>query len=171
MAIYMKYGSVNGDVDTKGYEKWIMLHSFQWGTGRAIQTATGSGANRQGTHASVSEITVTKSLDPASGHLQRDSLDGKLNTKVEIKFTLADSENRCYLAFELHDTGVSGYSISHGPKTLTATQAKACKKAWARFILEHEKALSNGERIPIHDLRLLTVELFPGSEFTPTNRK
>ena len=114
MAIYMKFGKIDGDVTTKGYEKWINVHSFQWGAGRGISSAAGSGTNRQGSHASVSEVTISKSLDPSSLGLLRDSLDGKLNTKVEFKFTLADQSNQCYLAYELTDTGVSGYSVSSG---------------------------------------------------------
>ena len=114
MAIFMKFGDKKGDVDTTQYKEWIMCHSFQFGSGRGIQTSTGSGANRQGSHASVSEVTVTKNLDPASLHLWRDSLDGKLNTKVEFSFTRADQDNSEYLHVTLFDTGVSGFSISSG---------------------------------------------------------
>lgn len=114
MAIYMKFGTVDGDVTTKGYEKWIEVESFQWGVGRGISSAIGSGASRQGSHASVSEITVSKHLDPASPKLLRDALVGKLDTKVQIKFTLADETHRSYLDLELTHTGVSGYSISSG---------------------------------------------------------
>ena len=114
MAIFMKFGDKKGDVDTKQYKEWILCHSFQFGSGRGISSATASGANRQGSHASVSEITVTKQLDPASLHLWRDSLDGKLNTKVEFAFTIADQDNSEYLHCTLTDTGVSGFSISSG---------------------------------------------------------
>ena len=114
MAIFMKFGDKKGDVDTKQYKEWIMCHSFQFGSGRGIHTAQASGANRQGSHASVSEITVTKNLDPASLHLWRDSLDGKLNTVVEFSFTRADQDNSEYLHVKLWDTGVSGFSISSG---------------------------------------------------------
>ena len=37
MAIYMKFGSIDGAVTTKGFEKWIELNSFQWGVGRACR--------------------------------------------------------------------------------------------------------------------------------------
>ena len=114
MAIFMKFGDKKGDVDTTQFKQWIMLHSFQFGSGRGISSATGSGGNRQGSHASVSEVTVTKILDPASLHLWRDSLDGKLNTTVEIAFTIADQDNSEYLHVTLFDTGVSGWSVSSG---------------------------------------------------------
>ena len=114
MAIFMKFGDKKGDVDTTQYKEWIVCHSFQFGSGRGIASATASGANRQGSHASVSEITVSKALDPASLHLWRDSLDGKLNTKVEFAFTRADEDNSEYLHVTTWDTGVSGFSISSG---------------------------------------------------------
>ena len=78
MAIFMKFGDKKGDVDTPQYKEWIMCHSFQFGSGRGISSSTASGQNRQGSHASVSEITVTKLLDPASlGCRRRRSRLGK----------------------------------------------------------------------------------------------
>ena len=62
----------------------------------------------------MSEVTVSKALDPASLHLWRDSLDGKLNTTVDIAFTVADADNSEYLHVTLWDTGVSGWSVSSG---------------------------------------------------------
>ena len=114
MAIFMKFGDKKGDVDTTQYKEWIMCHSFQFGSGRGIGSAAASGGNRQGSHATVSEITVSKNLDPSSLHLWRDGLDGKLNTKVEFAFTLADQDNSEYLHVTLTDTGVSGFSMSSG---------------------------------------------------------
>jgi len=114
MAVFMKFGDKKGDVDTTQYKGWIMCHSFQFGSGRGIGSATASGGNRQGSHASVSEVTVSKALDPASLHLWRDSLDGKLNTTVDFSFTVADQDNSEYLHVTLWDTGVSGFSISSG---------------------------------------------------------
>jgi len=114
MAIFMKFGTKKGDVDTTQYKEWIMCHSFQFGSGRGIGSATASGGNRQGSHASVSEVTITKSLDPASLHLWRDSLDGKLNTTVDFAFTRADKDNSEYLHVTLTDTGVSGFSLTSG---------------------------------------------------------
>jgi type VI secretion system secreted protein Hcp len=114
MAVFMKFGAKTGDVDTTQYKGWIMCHSFQFGSGRGIGSASASGGNRQGSHASVSEVTVTKSLDPATLHLWRDSLDGKLNTTVDFSFTLADQDNSEYLHVTLWDTGISGFSMSSG---------------------------------------------------------
>jgi len=114
MAIFMKFGDKKGDVDTKEFTGWIACHSFQFGSGRGISSATASGGNRQGSHASVSEVTITKLLDPATLHLWRNSLDGDLKTTVDISFTVADQGNTEYLHVTLWDTGVSGFSMSSG---------------------------------------------------------
>jgi type VI secretion system secreted protein Hcp len=115
MAIFMKFGDkVKGDIDTPQYKTWIMVESFQFGSGRGIGSATASGGNRQGSHASVSEVTISKHLDPSSLPLWRDSLDGKLATTVDFSFTRADQDNSEYLHVTLWDTGVSGWSMSSG---------------------------------------------------------
>ena len=114
MAVFMKFGDKKGDVDTKEYKGWIQCESFQFGSGRGIASAAASGSNRQGSHASVSEVTVSKHLDPSSLPLWRNSLDGDLKTKVEFAFTRADQDNSEYLHVTLWDTGVSGWSMSSG---------------------------------------------------------
>lgn len=115
MAIFMKFGDkAAGDVDTAQYKGWINVYSFQFGSGRGIGSATTSGGNRQGSHASVSEVTISKNHDPATLPLWRDSLDGKLNTTVDFSFTRADADNSEYLHITLWDTGVSGFSTSSG---------------------------------------------------------
>ena len=114
MAIFMKFGDKKGDVDTDQYKGWIMCHSFQFGSGRGIGSAAASGGNRQGSHASVSEITVSKNLDPSSLPLWRNALDGDLKTTVDFAFTRADQDNSEYLHVTLWDTGVSGWSMSSG---------------------------------------------------------
>ena len=113
MAIYMKFGSsTKGDVTSKGHENWIEIFSFQFGIGRGIRSAGGAAGNRQGSHASVSEVTVTKHLDESSLDLFSDGLTGPLSTQVDFAFTLADADNKEYLHVTLWDTGVSGWSTS-----------------------------------------------------------
>ncbi len=114
MAIFMKFGDKKGDVDTDPFKGWIMCELFQFGSGRGIGSAAASGANRQGSHASVSEITLSKHLDPSSLPLWRNSLDGDLKTTVDFAFTRADQDNSEYLHVTLWDTGVSGWSMSSG---------------------------------------------------------
>src|SRR5262249_5534296 len=103
-------------VTTAGHEKWIELHSFQWGIGRGISKSAGSGADREGSTPSVSEIVVTKDTDSSSPNLKRASLglppadEGKT---VHLDFGKTDtSQPEPYLQLTLENCLVSGWSIS-----------------------------------------------------------
>jgi len=118
MPIFMQYDGIDGDVTTKGYEKWIELSSWQWGIGRGITSSTAGGADREATTPSVSEMVVTKVTDGASTNLMRASLglapagEGK---KVKIDFVQTDQgQPEPYMSFVLENTLVSGWSLSSG---------------------------------------------------------
>ena len=118
MPIFLQYQGIDGDVTTAGHEKWIEVHSIQWGTGRGISMNTASGADREGSTPSVSEVVVTKDTDSASPNLLRASLglppadEGKT---VNIDFCKTDtSQPEPYLQFTLDNCLVSGYSLSSG---------------------------------------------------------
>jgi type VI secretion system secreted protein Hcp len=118
MPIYVKYDGIDGDVTTAGHEKWIEVHSFQWGVGRGMTNSGGSGADREGSTPSVSEIVLTKDTDGASPNLFRASLgkppadEGKT---VNIDFVKTDtSQPEPYLQLTLDNCLVSGWSISSG---------------------------------------------------------
>jgi type VI secretion system secreted protein Hcp len=114
VAIYMKFGDVKGQVTTEGFKEWIELYSFQYGVGRGVSSGAG-GARREGSNPSISEITVTKAYDKASPKLYEDALAGAFNTKVEIKMTSTTKDKvDTYLAYELTNCGISGYSASSG---------------------------------------------------------
>jgi type VI secretion system secreted protein Hcp len=115
MALYMKYGSIKGSVTTDGFKDWIELDSFHWGVGRAVGTAARGSTSREHSEPSLSEITVTKRSDVASPKLLLDAVGGKLDNKVEIKFTTTTKGKvDTFLAYKLEDTGLSGYTLSSG---------------------------------------------------------
>lgn len=114
MAIYMKFGSINGNVTTEGFKNWIELHSFQFGVGRGVSSGAG-GATRESSAPSISEIVVTKTFDSSSAKLYQDSVAGNFDTKVEIKMTTTTKNKvETFLTYELTDCGLSGYSLSSG---------------------------------------------------------
>ncbi len=114
MAIYMKFGKVEGQVTTSGFEKWIELSSFQYGVGRGVTSGAG-GQQRESSNPSISEISVTKVFDKASSGLYEDAVAGSFDTTVQIKMT-STTKNKVdtFLTYELSECGVSGYSISSG---------------------------------------------------------
>ena len=114
MPIYMKYDSVDGEVTAAGHEKWIELHSFQWGVGRGISSPTGGSADRESSAPSVSEIVVTKRMDSSSVHLLDEALQGE-GKLVKIDFVKTDKGKlETYLSYELTNTMISGFSMSSG---------------------------------------------------------
>ncbi len=116
MAIYMKYndGQIKGDVTADGYQDWIELNSFQWGVGRGISMATGATADREASHPSVSEITVSKTQDKATVDLLTEALQGE-GVTVEIDFTKTNQGKiEKFMTYNLTNCMISGYSISTG---------------------------------------------------------
>ncbi len=114
MAIYIKYDGIDGEVTQDDHKKWIEVHSFQFGVGRGISTPTGNAANRESSHASVSEVVVTKVMDSASPKLFTESAAGKDGKKVEIHFVSTGDPGLTYAQYTLEDTLISGYSVSSG---------------------------------------------------------
>jgi type VI secretion system secreted protein Hcp len=121
MAIYMNYNSIPGDVTESGHTTWIELSSFNWGMGRGISTTVGSGAERESSAPSVSEIVVTKDNDVASGKLLVEAFTGEGQT-VQIDFTrTAKDQQDIYLTITLTNTIISGYSMASGADRPTET--------------------------------------------------
>lgn len=114
MAIFMHFEGVDGNVTAKGYEKWIEVNSFQFGSGRGISTPTGGAENREASAPSVSEVVVTKLMDKASPKLFEQALIGSDGKKVKIVITRTGKEMSELCMYKFENTLVSGYSVSSG---------------------------------------------------------
>jgi type VI secretion system secreted protein Hcp len=115
MAIFLKYGALEGEVTAEGYDKWVELHSLQWGVGRGISVGVGGGSKREASAPSVSEITVTKTMDAFSPLVLKESIGGKaVQVKIDITETDNDGKHIAFQKYILENTLVSGYSISCG---------------------------------------------------------
>ena len=44
MALFMKYGTLKGEVTQQTHKEWIEINSFQWGVGRGIGSGVGGGS-------------------------------------------------------------------------------------------------------------------------------
>jgi len=117
MAIYLKFGSVNGDVETEGYSKWIELGSCQFGAGRGISSPAGSAARREASAPSLSEVAVTKEFDQTSNAMFEAATAGTKGTKAEIAFTRSgvgtgSGKQIELLRLTLEESLISGYSMT-----------------------------------------------------------
>src|SRR5882724_3175579 len=115
MAIFMKYGEMEGEVSAAGYDKWIELNSFQWGVGRGISAGVGGASKREASAPSVSEVTVSKSLDAFSPLALKEAIGGKgVTVKLDITRTDEAGKHHAFQKYILSHTMLSGYSVSSG---------------------------------------------------------
>lgn len=113
MPVYMKLGSIKGNVTAKGHEDWINVESFQFGVGRAIATPTGSTKDREASAPSLSEVTIAKQMDQSSPYLFSEGCIGAKGLKATFHFCRTSSGKlETYLEMELENALVSGYSVS-----------------------------------------------------------
>jgi len=102
-----------GNVTAAGYEDWIEVDSMSFGVGRSISMQAGAMANREASRPSISEVTITKPLDAASGGLFKASVTGDSGVKVEIHVVQTGAEKvEKYAVYKLEDVIMSSYSVS-----------------------------------------------------------
>jgi type VI secretion system secreted protein Hcp len=115
MAIFLKYGAINGETTQVTHKDWIEVNSVQWGVGRGISSGVGGASKREATAPSVSEVTVTKTFDIASPLLLKEAIGGKaVQVKLELTQTDNSGKHVAYQKYVLEGTLISGYSVSSG---------------------------------------------------------
>ena len=115
MAIFMKYGTIVGETTQLAHKQWIEIQSLQWGVGRGISSGVGGGSKREASAPSVSEVVLTKTFDISSPLLLKEALGGKaVDVKIDLTQTDNSGKHIAYQKFILHDTLISGYSVSSG---------------------------------------------------------
>jgi type VI secretion system secreted protein Hcp len=143
MAIYLKFGTIKGDVTAEGYKDWIECNSFQFGCGRGISTPVGRETNREASLPSVSEITVTKQADDSSAFLFQESLNGE-GTEVKIHITkTGKTKPEPLVEYTLTATMISGYSISSGgdkPSESLSLNLTKIEMKWVAWSEAHKQA-------------------------------
>ena len=114
MAIYAKFGKMQGSVTAEGFENDIECQSFNFGGGRFISMEVGTGKDREGTKPFLTEFILTKQMDKSSPHMWLGSLVGKAIDKVEVQcIKTSDDALEKYLTYTLEDVLVSAYDLSN----------------------------------------------------------
>jgi type VI protein secretion system component Hcp len=111
MPIMMKYDSVDGDVETPGYEKYILLEGVEWGFERNVSSVGADDANRARPTMQRVSLTMLSAL-PTTG-LVTDALTGKHNRKVTICWarTSKTGAMETFCQLELTDAAVVAYKL------------------------------------------------------------
>jgi type VI secretion system secreted protein Hcp len=106
---YLQIDGINGESTTK--PGWIEVSSFQWGASRGLSSPTGGSADRESSAPSVSEITITKTVDKASPLLAMSATSGKHYGSVMLQVRKAGGQPINYV---LSDVTISKYGHSGG---------------------------------------------------------
>lgn len=133
MALFMKIDGITGSAAEAGHTGWISIHSAQFGIGRSISQHAGGGANREAGLPSVSEVTVSKTMDNASIELFGWSV-AKLDAKtIKIDFvTTGDSDP--FVTYELTNAVISGYSVSSGGEMPSESLSFSFTKISSKYV-------------------------------------
>jgi type VI secretion system secreted protein Hcp len=103
---------IDGAVEESNHPKWIECDSMSFSAVREAHTTVGQGGNRQGRHVSVSDVTVTKPMDPGSPHLWLSSL-ASLAKKVRLHITrTGEDKSLNFMEMVLDKCLISNYSIN-----------------------------------------------------------
>lgn len=113
MGIYMKFGDIKGDATQEGFEHWINVTGFQWNPAvhRDVNTHTGRGRNREQGQPQVTNITITKEVDHASGPLYKSLMTTPKAQECKLAFIRTDEGGETYLSYTLTDTLLAGVTI------------------------------------------------------------
>jgi type VI secretion system secreted protein Hcp len=96
MSIFLKFGSVLGDVEDAGHKNWIDITAAQWNLSRPVSNPAGSTAGRVLSAPQLSELVITKVEDVASIPLIQAALEGAPVT-AQIDFcTTGASQQEVY---------------------------------------------------------------------------
>ena len=107
----MKIDGIKGDATDEAHKDEIELTSMSFGLGRGISGSVGQTKNREASHPSFSEISITKALDQSTPNLFTEACVGQTK-KVEI-FLVKTSEgaSKNFMEYTLTNVLFSGYSI------------------------------------------------------------
>jgi type VI secretion system secreted protein Hcp len=118
MALYMKYGKLEGEVTETGHEGWLAIDSASFGVSRSTNVEVGSGQEkRHRDQPTISDLQISRTYDKASPLLFNEAVVGKPQ-KVQIHFLEpadgADAKPNVYLEYDLRNCLISSYSVGGG---------------------------------------------------------
>jgi len=127
MALYMSYGTIQGEVSESAHLNWIAIDSASFGVSRSTNVEVGSGQEkRHRDQPTISDISVSRTYDKSSPLLFNEAVVGKPQ-KVVIHFLEpadgADAVPNVYLEYELRNCLLSSYSVGGGDGGATESMA------------------------------------------------
>jgi type VI secretion system secreted protein Hcp len=111
MTIYMKIDGIDGNVTTKGYEKWIEVNELDWNVNRSIKSKPGVVADREATKPAISELRLKKQMDQTSPLIFTEACVGKAKPSVKIHLCQTGESISPYMEYTLNNVLFSNYSV------------------------------------------------------------
>jgi type VI secretion system secreted protein Hcp len=97
MSIFLKFGSVLGDVEDAGHTNWINITAVNWNATRPVSNPAGSIAGRVLSAPQLSELTITKDQDVATIPLIQAALEGSpVTAQIDFCSTGTDQQKIYY---------------------------------------------------------------------------
>lgn len=111
MAIFLKYGSLDGGAEAKGYERWTEIETLAWGFSRGLTAAAG-GPGREAAAPAVDEVTLAARQTVFSPRLVQEGLRGSPQT-ARIHYTQTDRSGKhvAYQIYVLENALVTSYAF------------------------------------------------------------
>jgi type VI secretion system secreted protein Hcp len=147
MAIYMKYGRIDGQVTTDAFAKWIELESFQWGVQRATKLPSGGMSKRESSNPQISEITVTKLFDKSSVGIIQQAVAGAYDPKAQIVWTTTTKTKvETYLTVELESCAITSFETDSNGRSDSGPPRETLKLNFSRIMWRTSLLNSKGQQ-------------------------
>jgi type VI secretion system secreted protein Hcp len=112
MSIFLKFGSVLGDVEDAGHKNWVDITAVKWNLSRPVSNPAGSSAGRVLSAPQLSELVITKVEDVATIPLIQAALEGAPVT-AQIDFgTTGASQQEVYYTIIMTNAIITGLAQS-----------------------------------------------------------
>jgi type VI secretion system secreted protein Hcp len=110
MGIFLKFGSVLGDVEDAGHTNWIDIKSVSWNLLRPVTNPAGSSAGRVLSAPQIAELHIIKDEDVATIPLIQAAFEGS-PVSAQIDFcTTGTGQQEVYYSILMTNTVITAFS-------------------------------------------------------------
>jgi type VI secretion system Hcp family effector len=135
---------VEGEVQSKGHEKWIEILSYTQTFRNTLPTTGGAGAGK----VSCGDITVLKSIDKSSPKLIEGVVSGKTYAQVKIDFTTVSGKEGLITYYKVKVDDVQFVSIEQTDQPDEARIVERVTLRGGKFDYEYSTQKQDGSTGP-----------------------
>lgn len=106
--LFMKFGNAVGSATAKGYEGWMKIRTFTFGTKRDVLMESGNLSNRESGRPEISRIAITREMDRSAVALFQAAVKGTAG--VDVTIVAVATGGKVLWERKLSNVILSGYS-------------------------------------------------------------